>query len=40
MILAISIRLSLFNAPVPKRIVRTMLLLLAAALPVVAVSAL
>jgi hypothetical protein len=40
MILAVSIRLSLFSAPVPKRVVRTVLLLLAAALPVVAVSAL
>jgi hypothetical protein len=40
MILAISIRLSLFNAPLPKRALRTLLLLLAAALPVVAVSAL
>ncbi len=40
MILALSIRLALFNAPLPKRIARTVLLLLAAALPVAAVSAL
>jgi hypothetical protein len=40
MILAISIRLTLFQAPLPKRAVRALLLLVAAALPVVAVSAL
>lgn len=40
MILAISIRPTLFNVPVPKRALRTVLLLIAAALPVVAVSAL
>jgi hypothetical protein len=38
MILAISIRLSLFNAPLSRRSVRTVLVLLAAALPVVAAS--
>lgn len=40
MILAISIRPTLFAAPIPKRAIRTLVLLFAAALPVVAVSAL
>jgi len=39
MIPAISLRLVLFRVPIPHRVVRTVLLLLAAALPVVALAA-